>query len=103
MVRIDHEHRAGRTSVLASEVRVIRGSRLGALRQVLRVVDDGPNELSATEIVCLVRANFHFEMAEARSHGLLSETGDLLVGVSLEMEVHILGMRKVGKQTEPAS
>jgi hypothetical protein len=83
LVRIDHEHRAGRTRVLPCE----RGAawetrRLGITREVLRVVYDRAYEPAAAQVVREVHAHFHFEVVEAGLDGFFRQLGYLLIRVS---------------------
>ena len=80
LVRVDHEHRTGRTRVLPCEPWAAwQACGIGLGRDVLQVVDDRANQSAAPQVVREVCAHFHFEVVESGLDGFLCQPGDLLV------------------------
>jgi hypothetical protein len=82
LVRVNHQHGAGGSSVLSFEIRAIGIPRLKTRRKVLRVIDDGTDNLSTTNVVGLVSSDFHFEVVETHGDGFLGEPSDFFIRVS---------------------
>jgi hypothetical protein len=81
LIRIDHQYRPSRASILAPQLLALGVAWYRAGREVLRVINDRTYDFCTPEIVGLVRANFHLEVVEAGSDSLLSETCDFLVSI----------------------
>lgn len=69
LVRIDHQHCTRRSSILSLQLWAIRITRPPVLGEVLRVVDNGSDEFSSSEVRLKVASDFHLEVAETFCDG----------------------------------
>ena len=80
--RVNHEHAPRRARILPLQIRAIRVAWGRVLGEVLRVVDDAPDDLPAAQVRVAVRADLHLEVVEPLSDSFLRETCNFLIAVA---------------------
>jgi hypothetical protein len=82
LVRVDHEHRTGRTRILSHERRALCWvPRLVSVWEVLWVVNDRADQPPTPQIVREVSADFHFEVVEAGLNAFFCQAGNFVIRV----------------------
>jgi len=82
LVRIDHQHRTCRSSILSLQLRTIGIPKFLALGQVFGIVNDGSHEFASSEVRPEVTSDLHLEVVETLRDSLFRQIEDFLIRVS---------------------
>jgi len=82
LVRVNHQYRTRRSSIFSLQSWAVRIQRLLALGKVLRIVDDGSDEFTSSEVRLEVTSDFHLEVVETFRDSFFRQAKDLLIRVS---------------------
>lgn len=81
LVRVDHQYRTRRSSILSLQSWATRIPGLLIFGKVLRIVDDGSDEFASSKVSLEVTSDLHLEVVETLRHGFFRQADDFLVRI----------------------